>query len=282
MPSLAPEEWLNWRVMRLAELSAPDSWLGVCGLFWLSEGNNAVGSSPDAVVRLPEGPATLGYIKLSGHELHWWHPRGPRLTIDGTLIDKSGDSSEISQASLHSDRNGPGSRIDFDHWQLNVIARDGRLGIRVKNRKWSDQRKFSGIESFPYDPFWAKAASWEGLLEPVVIDVPTVTGDIKSVTVTHQARFEHLERSMSLLPMSQSDEGVFFVFRDANCGRLCYGGGRFLHAAPPRGPNILLDFNRAYNPPCAFTMFATCPLPPSQNWLEIPVNAGELRYEQGQ
>ena len=110
------------------------------------------------------------------------------------------------------------------------------------------------------------------------MEVPNVTGELKPVTVAWQAVFEIDGKSFALLPMSVSDQKVFFVFRDATSGRISYGAGRFLDALPAANGRIVLDFNYACSPPCAFTPFATCPLPPPENWLPFGIEAGERRY----
>lgn len=270
--------WQLWRQKRHTELAAPDSWLGVRGLFWLAPGNNTVGNTPDATVPMPDGPALMGHILWEEDRIIWRQNDKQAITIDGNAPFESGDLPGILQAPLHSDRVGAGSQIDVDRWRLSIIERDGRISVRIKNLEWASERRFTGVEAFPFSPAWVITARWQALGEPSVIDVPTVTGDLKSVAVTHQACFEHRGKIIQLLPMSAGPEGVFLVFRDANSPRLCYGGGRFLRAPPPAADQLLLDFNRAFNPPCAFTPFATCPLPPAQNWLDFPIDAGERRY----
>jgi uncharacterized protein (DUF1684 family) len=110
------------------------------------------------------------------------------------------------------------------------------------------------------------------------MEVPDVTGDLKMVGVTHQAVFEVADQKVALLPMSVGEKEVFFIFRDRTSGRETYGAGRFLKADTPHDGTITLDFNRAYNPPCAFTAFATCPLPPAENWLPFAIPAGEKKW----
>ena len=134
---------------------------------------------------------------------------------------------------------------------------------------------------YDYDPAWVIDADWQVLAQPLVIEVPNLAGDLKPVAVTHQAVFEVAGERVTLLPMSVSEQEVFFVFRDRSSGRETYGAGRFLKAVPPVGGRIRLDFNFAFNPPCAFTAFATCPLPPPENWLPFTVPAGERKWLAG-
>lgn len=265
MPETTPEylaeadRHRRWRDGRAAELGSPDSWLGVIGLVWLEAGETEVGSGPDCVVRLPSGPERLGVVAVSANGVAW-HP------ADGELRP------------LATDAAGDPDRVRCGDLEFFVIERDGRLAVRLRDLGWRGRRDFTGIETWPWDPAWRIDACWEALPEPATIAVPTMSGDLKSVTVRHRAVFECDGHAVGLLPMDEGADGVFFVFRDATSGRGTYGGGRFLRAAPAAAGRVILDFNYAYNPPCAFTAFAACPLPPPENWLPVAVNAGERRY----
>ncbi len=141
------------------------------------------------------------------------------------------------------------------------------------------RQPFAGVAYFAEDPAWTIEADWLSLEPPLTMDVPNVTGELKPVTVTFKAVFTVDGQTVELLPMSVGEHEVFFVFRDRTSGKESYGAGRFLKAKPAVDGKIHLDFNRAFNPPCAFTPFATCPLPPPENWLPFAVPAGELRWQ---
>jgi uncharacterized protein len=252
------EAWRRWRSARAASLASPDSWLGLIGLFWLEEGANPVGSDSDAVVALPEGPARIGHLECSGTSVVW-HPAG------GAAMP------------LATDAGGAPTVVELGPFAFFVIERDGRLAVRLRDRSWAAKQPFAGIETFDYAPRWRIEAAWRPLSPPQVMEVPNVSGDLKPVEVAWQAVFTIDGTEISLLPMSVSDEKVFFVFRDATSGRISYGAGRFLDARPADDGRIVLDFNFAYSPPCAFTPFATCPLPPPENWLPCAVEAGEKK-----
>lgn len=254
--------WQTWRNARQAELSGPDSWIGLVGLYWLEPGVNRVGSSADCVVRLPGGPLHLGDLAWSGEALRW-------LPVTGEALE------------LATDRDGVATVVDCSPWAFFVVEREGRLAARVRDRAWATRQTFSGVPVYDYDPAWVIDADWQALAHPLVIEVPNVVGDLKPVAVTHQAVFEVAGQRVTLLPMSVSEQEVFFVFRDRSSGRETYGAGRFLKAVPPVGGRIRLDFNFAFNPPCAFTAFATCPLPPPENWLPFTVPAGERKWLAG-
>lgn len=258
---LSPEaRHQRWRERRLAEFTAPESWPGLIGLIWLEPGANAVGSAPECPVRLPEGPARLGVLDCQGGSVLWLPEGGAPIPL---LTDAQGEPTPVAWGSF----------------KFFVIEREGRLAVRLRDLAWQEKRPFAGIECFPYDPAWRIEADWETLAEPVRMEVPSVTGELKTVEVRHRAVFAHEGENIALLPMEVDEDGAFFVFRDTTSGRLTYGAGRFLRAQPARDGKLVLDFNRAYSPPCAFTPFATCPLPPPENWLGLAVTAGELKYQ---
>lgn len=272
---LGPEDsHRRWRERRFDDLSAPDSWLGLLGLYWLEPGRNAVGSAPGSVVPMPEGPSHLGDLLWEGGSLAWRPAPGSPTSVEGGAETESGD------LALRTDTAGEASasRVHCGDLVFFVIERDGRLAVRLRDRAWRGKRPFAGLECYPFDPDWRIEADWQEIKQALTMEVPNVTGELKPVTVTHQAVFQAAGAEYALLPLDVDDDGVFFVFRDGSSGKETYGGGRFLRAKSPKAGRLLLDFNRAYNPPCAFTPFATCPLPPPENWLSIPIRAGEKKY----
>ena len=255
MPS---EDFAAWQQARQRELAGPDSWLGLIGLFWLENGRNSVGSAPCSTVLLPAGPAQLGELEYSASGVFWW-PVGE-------------DAVE-----LKTDRGAQPSVIEYEHLAFFIVEREGRLAVRLRDRQWAARRPFAGLDCFAFDPAWCVEALWQPLSPPLRMEVPNVAGDLKSVEVAWQAVFSFDGQEFGLLPMAVGEDEVFFVFRDQTSGRQSYGAGRFLKTGPAVDGRIVLDFNRATNPPCAFTSFATCPLPPPENWLPFAVMAGEMK-----
>lgn len=249
----------NWQAGRHAELAGPESWLGVRGLFWLEPGLNSVGSAAESVVVLPAGPAHLGDLLWQDGRIIW-RPTG-------------GEARE-----LQSDIDGQPTVVDFQNWSFFPVDRENRIAIRLRDRDWVLSQPFNGLTYFDFDPDWQIEAEWQSLSPPIRMEVPNVSGDLKVVEVGHQAVFEVAGQTVTLLPMAVSDKEVFFVFRDRTSGKESYGAGRFLKASPAVNGKIRLNFNCAYNPPCAFTPFATCPLPPPENWLPFAVPAGERKW----
>ena len=250
----------DWRSARHAELNSADSWLGLVGLHWLETGGNRVGSADDCRVRLPGGPAFLGELRWDGTKL-LWQPLG----------------GEVSP--LASDRDGAPTVVVYENWSFFPVDRDGRIAIRVRDRAWAAGRPAADVDCFPYDPAWSLDADWQPLLPSRVMTVPNVAGELKTVVVTHRAVFKVGGVELELLPMSVGEQAVFFVFRDRTSGRETYGAGRFLEVPLPVAGRLRLDFNFAFNPPCAFTPFATCPLPPPENWLPLAVPVGEMKWQ---
>ena len=253
----------DWQQARHDVLAAPDSWLGLIGLFWLESGVNSVGSAADAVVSLPSGPAHLGDLRWEGGRIFW--QRAGEVT-----------------AELETDHAGKPTTVDCENLAFFVVDRDGRLAVRLRDRKWAARQPFIGLDYFPFDPAWQIEAEWQAISPPLNREVPNVSGDLKTVEVAYQAAFTVAGQSVTLLPMAVGENEVFFVFRDRTSGQATYGAGRFLKTSAAVDGKISLDFNRAYNPPCAFTSFATCPLPPPENWLSFPIGAGEKKWQAGQ
>lgn len=255
--SLLSDDLQAWQVLRHSELAGPDSWLGLVGLFWLSEGDNPVGAAASATVRLPQGPEWLGDLVCRAGRV-MWRPAGGEAEPMPT---------DQEQARI----------VEHGRLAFFVIERDGQFAARVRDREWARETPFSGLTYFDADPAWQIQAEWVALQPPRLIELPNVSGDLRPVEVTHEAVFKVAGQRYALLPVSVSEEEVFFVFRDRTSGKESYGAGRFLKAGAPANGQLVLDFNRAYNPPCAFTPFATCPLPPPENWLPFAVTAGERK-----
>ncbi len=267
-------EITRWRANRIERLKREDGWLTLVGLFWLSEGENPVGAGSGNRVTLPRrAPERLGSLRLSAG------------TVTANLDPSAGATSEgrpVSTLTLKPDtaEGGP-TIVRLGTVSFYVIARGSRLGIRVKDSNSASRREFRGIDSFPIDPKWRIAARMERSAAPRKIPVPNVLGEVTQEPSPGTLVFEIRGREFRLEPVLEEGESDYFViFGDATNGRETYGGGRFLYVSPPdvEGRTVI-DFNKAYNPPCVFSPYATCPLPPPQNKLPIAIEAGEKNYE---
>lgn len=247
--------WDEWRAARLARLRGERGWLAVTGLHWLDPGENRVPGLPGTFT-LRDGRVELAAAPGDGYAL----PDGP--VVRRVLAS---DAEAAPDLLAH----GPGRF-------LQVLARGDRRAIRTWDAAAPARRDFPGIETFPFDPAWIVEARWEPFDPPRRVVVQDVTGMDSGKEVPGRAVFAAGGRELALEP-TRDGAGLAFVFRDATAGRETYGAGRFLSAGAPQGGRVVLDFNRAVNPPCAFTPFATCPLPRPENVLPIRVTAGE-RY----
>lgn len=265
-----------WRTARVERLMAPGSWLSLVGLHWLAPGENTLGSAADNRIVLAAGPAHLGTVTLAadGSATLVLLP-GSGATIDGlpdrsaTLVDDTHDDREPTQVAV--------GTLAF-----HLIDRGGRKALRATDSEAPTRKHFLGLDYFPTDAGWRIEARWEAFERPRTLDVPNVLGVVEHQPVTGRAVFERDGKTYTLTPYRDGNEpGLFFVFSDATRGKLTYFGARFLKAADAKDGRVVLDFNQAYNPPCAFTPYATCPLAPRENTLPIAVTAGEKKYRGG-
>jgi uncharacterized protein len=264
----------EWRSTRVARLTAEDGWLSVVGLFWLEEGDNSFGSAKTNAIVLPaSAPAKMGSIHVEaekGRATLTVEP-GIALTADGEPV--TGPRELASDAAESATRLRSGSLLFY------LIARAGKLAVRVKDSQSAARRDFHHLEYFPIDPTWRLEARFEPYDPPRSIAVPNVLGHDDSEKSPGALVFERNGQTYRLDPVLERGETDYFViFADTTNGKETYGAGRFLYVEPPVDGKTIIDFNKAYNPPCVFTDFATCPLPPPQNRLKIRVEAGEKEY----
>jgi uncharacterized protein (DUF1684 family) len=261
----------RWRADRIRRLTADDGWLTVIALSWLHEGDNRVGSAPTSRIVLPPGQTSnLGTIRLSRGEARFSVAPGAAVTHDGK---------PVTTIALASDAAGRPTVVRHGTLSFYLIARGGRLGVRVKDSANAVRRRFQGIESFPVRETWRVRARFERYEPKKSIPIPNVLGGVTQEPSPGAVLFTIGGRESRLDAVEEKgEEDLFLIFADQTNGRETYGAGRFLYAPRPGADGTtVVDFNKAYNPPCAFTPFATCPLPPPQNRLPIPVEAGEKR-----
>lgn len=258
---------LAWRLEKEESLRAEEGWLSLSGLFWLSQGEHAVGSRPDCPIRLPEGaaPPLAGAFLVRDAEVLFRAAPGVTATKGGRPL--------ISVA-MTPDA-GPPARIALGNVSLALIRRGERHAIRVWDRSAAARRTFPGRRWFPVDARYRVTGRFESRDEPRSILVPDVTGGVQRMENPGEVAFELFDRSLRLAALQEDEDSLFLIFADATSGKSTYPGGRYLYSATPVGGRVEIDFNKAYNPPCAFTPYATCPLPPPENRLPIPIEAGE-------
>ena len=263
-----------WRAKRIASLKREDGWLTLVGLFWLEEGENRFGSDPESNrIVFPAGtaPKTRGSLDLAGGSVTLRAKPEAELTSQGR---------PVTTMKLATDADGQPTVLQHGRLAFYVIRRGSRLGVRVKDSQSPARLGFNGIDSFPADLAWRFEARFDAYDPPKTIPVPNILGSVENEKSPGAVVFRLGGREYRLDAVRESgSEDLFLIFGDATNGRETYGGGRFLYAAPPDGAGrLVLDFNKAYNPPCVFTPYATCPLPPSGNRLPIRIEAGEKTY----
>jgi hypothetical protein len=270
-----------WRAERVERLTAEDGWLTVVELAWLEEGDNPAGSQPDAVVVLPadQAPTAVGTFTLRGGAASFRAAPGTN-GVEVVAGGAPGPLAPGAELALATDAAGEPTVLGLGGLRFFVIDRAGRLGVRVKDPDSPARRGFAGLDYFPIDPAWRVEARFEPHAEPKTIPVPNIIGTVYDEPSPGVAVFRLDGATHRLDAIGEPADGeLFFVFGDETNGTTTYGGGRFLYApVPDEQGRMVLDFNRAYSPPCAFTAFATCPLPPRGNDLPVAVEAGEKAY----
>lgn len=263
----------QWRKKRDASLRNENGWLTLVGLDWLAEGENAFGSDPSSAVSLPEkkAPAKAGLLVLDHGTVSVKVAPGVSLTVNGK---------STQEQVLNSDAEGKPDLLALGDLSFYVIKRGDRFGIRVKDSQSPVRLGFKGIAAFPADPAYRVVADFVPYATPKAIQIPTVLGTTETMQAPGSVSFKLHGKKFTLEPVIEDpkEPELFFIFRDKTSGKGTYPAGRFLYAAMPKDGKVILDFNQAYNPPCAFTPFATCPLPPPQNRLPVAIKAGEKTY----
>ena len=264
----------TWRAQRVERLKAPNGWLSLIGLHWLKDGKNTVGSAKDNDIVLNAGPAHLGVVTLKGGNTSIELDPKSAATIDGKSAAKG---------ELLDDTHEKPTVVAFGTANFYVIDRGGKKALRVKDSEAATRKNFVGIDYYPIDPKWRVEAKWVPFKPAHELEIPNVLGTVDKMPVPGKAVFERDGKTYELLPVLEEADAkeVWFIFADKTSAKETYGGGRFLYSDMPKDVKIVIDFNKAYNPPCAFTPHATCPLAPPENRLAIPVTAGEKKYRGG-
>ena len=264
----------DWRAKRLASLSSQTGWLTPIALYWLKNGENSFGRGSDRAFSLDDAvlaPDTGAFVLTEGRVRYVAHASkavtylGTPVTSLELVSDVDENPTELVAGSLH----------------FMLIERAGHLGIRVRDSVSPNRLQFKGLEYFPVRADWHIQAHFEPYVPERRIPIVNILGMAEEMTSPGAIVFEREGRSWRLDAILEApgDRELFVMFSDATSGKQTYGAGRFLYVGLPQADRIDIDFNEAYNPPCAFTDFATCPLPPQQNRLALAVDAGELKYE---
>ncbi len=255
----------KWKAEQTADLKS--NWLSLAGLFWLKPGATSFGSDPGNQIVFPKGPAYAGEFELNGKEVSLKLQPETHATIDGK---------PLTNARLNPDTSEHVTKVELGTLRFHVIARGERVGIRVLDTDSAAARNFKGMMFFPLDLNYRVTATWVPGDGTQKIEIPNVLGDVTAQPVPGVVVFKVNGAELKLTALGgDAKTGLFFVFSDLTAKNDTYPGGRFLDTGPIVDGHVVLDFNRAYNPPCAVTPYATCPLAPNENRLAAAIPAGE-------
>lgn len=268
---------------RVARLRSANGWLSLVGKAYLAHGKTTIGSASDAGARLPEGaPAHVGTIELTGNVARFSPANGVTVRLNGEVL--ASDANVV----LTSDRESKADVLDVDGFILELMERGETFALRVRDHR-QIPRPYAGIDSYPIDPSWNVHARFEPHASPKAVDLDFESFDPASKEQHIAAAFvspgvvafdrDGVTHRLEAVFEDSSQRRLFILFRDATSGSESYGLGRFVYAPlPGQNGELLIDFNLAMLPGCAFTTFATCPIPPRENRLGIAVRAGEREY----
>lgn len=253
-------------------LRAEDGWLALVGLFWLKEGDNTVGGDPACDVALPRDsvPARVGVIAFHDGKATLTATEGAPVTVDGK---------PVTRIALSDDAGGKPTLARVNSVSFFVIKRGDRFGIRARDTRNPARETFGGRTWFAPNPAFRVTGRFTPHSPPRKAPNVNIVGITEYVDNPGSVTFTLAGHTHTFEAFDGGKGRLWFVLRDATSGKTTYGASRFLHAPVDEGGNVDLDFNRAYNPPCAFTPYATCPLPPPENILPIAIEAGERKPE---
>jgi len=269
-----PAEIKIWRAERVERLTSGTGWLSLVGLHWLKDGDNTIGSAKDNDIVIAAADPKLGTATLAGGKVTFTLHEGSVAVIGNSDRQRSA----VLQDDAATDRP---TQVAFGVASFHVIDRNGKKALRVRDANAPTRKNFLGLDYFDIAEKWRVEAKWEAFDPPKTLEVPTVLGTVEKYQVPGKAVFERDGKRYEVQPVFETAgaKQLFLIFADKTTGKETYGAGRFLYADLPKDGKIVLDFNKAYNPPCAFTPYATCPLAPPENRLNLRVDAGEKKYK---
>lgn len=260
----------RWRQKREQDLKADDGWLTLAGLHWLRPGETRLGADPASDVLLPpSAPPKVGALTLSDG-------RGQFRIEKDVAVTRNGEAFEGGE--IRSDADGPADVLGVGDVKFLLIKRGDRFALRVKDNRNPAREAFSGLNWFPVDESWRIKARFEPNRTTTAVVLDTIVGEQETLESPGDVVFKRGDKSYRLQAVREGDR-LWIVFRDGTSGRLTHPNARQLYAdAPDKDGVVILDFNKAINLPCAFTPYATCPIPPRRNRLDLPITAGEQKY----
>jgi uncharacterized protein (DUF1684 family) len=257
----APADYLAqldaWKARRLRNLKAADGWLNIVGRWWLEEGTVTVGSTADNDIVVPAGPAKLGTLVQDAAGIVTFTPANGAAPVRAEPNKKSPP------------------KFELDGLLVEITTMNGENALRIRDTHSAEAENFASIDYFPPRPELRRVADWVQFAAPQQLTINTSKDIETEVEATHKAVFDLDGRHFELLATHGTPERPQFVIRDLTSRDSTYPAARFVYGEDVTDTSIVLDFNKALNPPCAFTEFAVCPLPPPENVLPIRIEAGE-------
>ena len=257
-----------WRTDREARLTAEDGWLTVAGLFFLTEGTSSFGKSPLNDIVLTSGPEMAGLFTLRDGSISVEALKGQTLSVDGK---------DVGSATLWPFEGNEPPTVTIGALTLFGHYSGDRLAIRMRDRDSEIRRDFTGLRWFSPDESYRVRGTFIPHEEPRIVELPNILGDVETFRSTGSVKLTVHGQELTMTTIDSGNR-LWFIFRDLTSGKETYPAARFLYAPAPQEGTTVVDFNQAYNPPCAFNPHTTCPLPPLENRLPIRIEAGELDY----
>lgn len=264
----------QWHSKRIERLKGDNSWLNLAGLFWLKEGENKFGSasSNDLIFPKDKSPDFIGTLILKDSIVSIKVAEGINVTANDM---------PVTELQLKDDLSNEPTVLKLGSLKWYAIKRGDRFGIRLRDLESDLVKNFTGIDRFPVNDKWRISASFVPFEKPKIISIPTIIGTPDKMICRGELHFKIDGKDYTILPVDE-DGSLFIIFADETNGEETYGAGRFVYADPPDSTGkVIIDFNKAYNPPCIFTPFATCPLPPKENVIRTKITAGEKLWGKG-
>ena len=280
--SFSQHEELAWRTQHATDLQKPDGWLSLVGLEWLEPGQTSIGSAQDNKIHVPStAPAHIGVLQLENNAVTLLPPQ------EGFPSGLQIDGAPAKQLSLRADQDKDkfNSHVTVGTINFYVIKRADKFALRIKDAKSPSLLEFHGLKWFELNPEYRVTAKWTPYVPAKSVSLLTLVGTEYSEPVPGFAEFTLQGKTFRLEPVLEDPDNpkLFFILRDTTSTETTYPACRFLYTTFPnhgvdRPGELLLDFNHLENPPCAYTPYATCPLPPAGNRLPIALPVGEQRY----
>ena len=259
---------LQWRTRKYEDLVRENGWLALAGLHWLKEGRNLIGSNPLCEINLPEqAPTFLGVIDKKGRIIHFQVAQGVRVEINGKLVEKT---------VLKSNKDAKPSFITWNHLRMVVHEHAGKFAVRVWDNDRQERFSLPPLKWFPINKQFRFHARYTPYPQSKASEQPDTFGDAVEDTMDGILSFNFEGQKYKLDVTETREHKLFLKFRDLTSGKETYPPSRYLYTQPVQDSKVILDFNYAYSPPCAFTPYATCIFAPPQNFLPFRIEAGEI------